>query len=85
MDDPRLRVGVIHNKNGEKYIYVAEFIENVDVFHIAEHNNQWIVLKGGDHSASASIWIPEQAMELLKVLPNRPYNYKPFMQYLSRS
>ena len=85
MNDPRFKIGIIHNGNGETFTFVAEFIENTDVYHIGEHNNQWVILKGIDGDAKFCVWISEQAVELLKALPNRPYNYQPFMQWLSRS
>ena len=85
MDDPRFNIGVITNECGDKYTFVAEFTENTDMYHIAEHCNQWILLKGKDGHAKYCVWISEQAAELLTLLPNRPYNYQPFMQWLSRS
>ena len=85
MEDKRFRVGVVNSVDGIQFIFVAEFVENVEIYHIAGYKNQWVVLKGGDHSVKLCAWIPEQAMELLKQLPNKPYDYQPFMQALSRS
>lgn len=84
MDDHRLKVGTIHTVHKHKLIFVAEFVEKTDVYHIAEQSNKWVVLKGGDHSAIVCSSITEQVMEVLKLLPNKPYHHQPFMQYLSR-
>lgn len=84
MDDTRLKVGIIHTIHKEKLIYVAEFTDNKDTCHIVEQGNKWMLLRGVNYKGQVSISLTEKVMEVLKLLPNKPYNHKPFMQYLSR-
>ena len=80
-----LKTGYIHDTDGKKLCYVAEFTSNEELFYIVGYRKEWVVMKMFGNSAQYCTRIPEEAMQYLKELPNRPYDYKPYMQALSKS
>ena len=47
--------------------------------HIIVDDNCWLIVNGDGISS----WIFDEAMEVLKQLPNKPSNYKPYMNYIT--
>lgn len=49
--------------------------------HIVIDDNSYAILNGNDTDYSA--WIFEEAMQVLKQLPNNPKDYKPYQDFIS--
>ncbi len=77
--------GYVYDSDKHKFCYVAEFIEDGEIYYIVGYKKEWIIMKKVSKIVKHCSKIPEEAMKHLKQLPNKPYNYKPYMQQLSKS
>jgi hypothetical protein len=80
-----LKFGYVTDSDGSKLIYVATFKSLGYTYYIVDNQNKWVIVQDMGSYVSRCAWIPPEAMPLLKQLGNRPYEHKPFMQWLSRS
>ena len=69
---------VDNDEGGYETTSVAEF--NGGYSHLIEDDHCWLVVNGGGTSA----WIFEEAVEVLKQLPNSPDDYEPLQKHVKK-